>query len=224
MTDCEILLEYIKSTSTRDFVINIVISIIPIAISVIALFQTRKQTSLSNKQHLFDRRLDKYLLFKDLLNIYEKKKTSILNDEHLSTNADLYFPWLIKCKYLEKMCSAEDMPLPSAEHQIFLIKMELLEKSSIEASMIWKGKNGKCVSDFITVYKSMLISMEKQNNFLSGTDQDSMPRDEVKKLECTANKKAKFYKLNDNLKLLNDCYDKIINKKIEDKIIKSIKL
>ena len=46
------------------------ISIIAVCLSIIALFQTHKQIKLSNKQQLFDRRLDKYLLFKDLFVVH----------------------------------------------------------------------------------------------------------------------------------------------------------
>lgn len=43
---------------TVSDIINLCLTIVTIIISMVALWQTNKQTKLSNKQQLFDRRLD----------------------------------------------------------------------------------------------------------------------------------------------------------------------
>ena len=55
---------------TTSDIINLCLTIVTIIIATIALWQTQKQIKLGNKQHLFDRRLENYLLFKDLLSLY----------------------------------------------------------------------------------------------------------------------------------------------------------
>ncbi len=42
-------------------IINICVSVVSIFIALLALFQTKQQITLSNKQQLFDRRLTRYL-------------------------------------------------------------------------------------------------------------------------------------------------------------------
>ena len=46
---------------------EITLALVAIVISIIALFQTKKQTTLSNKQHLFERRLERYTIVEDFL-------------------------------------------------------------------------------------------------------------------------------------------------------------
>lgn len=53
------------------FLENNLFSIIIAVIAIIALFQTYVQIKISNKQFLFDKRLDKYLLSKGLLELYK---------------------------------------------------------------------------------------------------------------------------------------------------------
>ena len=56
---------------TFVFIKNNLFAIVTAFIAIIALFQTHKQIKNSNKQFLFDKRLDKYLLAKGLLELYK---------------------------------------------------------------------------------------------------------------------------------------------------------
>ena len=54
---------------TFVYIKNNLFAIVTAFIAIIALFQTHKQIKNSNKQFLFDKRLDKYLLAKGLLEL-----------------------------------------------------------------------------------------------------------------------------------------------------------
>lgn len=62
---------------TLSDMLNLILSTITIFIAALALILTYKQIKLSNKQHLFDRRLDNYLLIKDILSLYNVNKSFI---------------------------------------------------------------------------------------------------------------------------------------------------
>ena len=93
------MLDYIKNPDTW-------LSLAAIVVSVIALFQTAKQTKLSNKQHLFDRRLEKYVLMKDLLGLYKQNREYLVDKTELAKMVDLQFSWLVNCSYLTDMNQA----------------------------------------------------------------------------------------------------------------------
>nr|WP_316616969.1 hypothetical protein [uncultured Ruminococcus sp.] len=58
-----------KETSN---IINIIIAIITLFGILVTMFLTLHQIRLSNKHQLFDRRLDKYIIVKDLLDTYKR--------------------------------------------------------------------------------------------------------------------------------------------------------
>ena len=53
---------------------NIAVSIVSVGIALVALFQTKRQIALSNKQQLFDRRLSCFLEFNTIYNLYVANK------------------------------------------------------------------------------------------------------------------------------------------------------
>lgn len=85
-------MEYLKNPDTW-------LTLIAIIISIVALFQTSKQTKLSNKQQLFDRRLEKYLLFKDLLVLYKDNRKLFVGDENICEMVDFQFAMLTNCTF-----------------------------------------------------------------------------------------------------------------------------
>ena len=56
---------------SQEAILNIVLSTVVAITAIFALFQTHRQIKLSNKQFLFNRRLDKYLLAKSLIELYK---------------------------------------------------------------------------------------------------------------------------------------------------------
>ena len=58
-------------TNVLKFIENNLFAILTAFIAIIALFQTHKQISVSNKQFLFDKRLNKYLIARGLLELYK---------------------------------------------------------------------------------------------------------------------------------------------------------
>ena len=69
---------------TTENIINIITSIITClatitssVLAVVAIFQTKKQIELSNKQNLFKDRVTGYLILKGLINLYNENRKQI---------------------------------------------------------------------------------------------------------------------------------------------------
>ena len=68
---------------------NIAVSIVSVGIALVALFQTKRQIALSNKQQLLDRRLSCFLEFNTIYNLYVANKLYLKDDSRLSNSCCL---------------------------------------------------------------------------------------------------------------------------------------
>lgn len=107
-------------------IINIGVSVVSVLIALLALFQTKRQISLSNKQQLFERRLLRYLEFNTIYHLYNENKLYLKDDSTFYHTNSLIFSWLTNCSNLEEMVLALSNPLHQNEQKILLTKHEQL--------------------------------------------------------------------------------------------------
>lgn len=148
-------------------VINTVVSVVSILIALLALFQTKQQISLSNKQQLFERRLSRYLEFNTIYSLYTANRLSLKDANILCDTNNLIFSWLTNCSDLEEMTLAVSNPLHQEEQKIFLTKYEQLKNSAIEISMIFDDYIAKIAEDFISSFADLLKAMYQQQVYIS---------------------------------------------------------
>lgn len=204
---------------------NLWFSIISATLAVIALFQTKSQIQISNRQQLFDRRLEKYILLKDLLALYSKNRNLISEKSDISKMVDFQFSCLTNNSTLESMNQAMSTPLEQDVQNVFLTKCEMLEKAAIEIELIWISDSAKIMSQFIRQYKELLISMYKQQislNHLEKANKMSPMLFEVfqKKAKESAEQVGLFSAIDD----LDSTYSEIISTNAERSLKKSIRL
>jgi len=113
---------------------NLGFSLITVIIAIIALFQTAHQTKLSNKQHLFDRRLKSYLRAKGLVNLCKDNYNHLQseNNEEPFFQNDLIFGWLTNNTYMYQQLDVLKHPLEQPYQVDFLKKCEELKNLSEE--------------------------------------------------------------------------------------------
>lgn len=212
-------------------VINILLPIVSLIIALVAIFQTKKQIELSNKQHLFDRRLEKYIIIKDLLSLYSENREIIVDSEDLIRCVECQFSGLTNVSYLTDMIFAINEPLKSDKQNVFLSKCEMLEKYAVEISLLWDNDIGQIFSEFVKTYKELLNKLYKQKVCISLIDNYNKgeiystglkPNSTVTDKQMLDN--AKKIKLFETINEIDRIYNRIINENLEQKLIDDLKL
>ena len=193
-----------------DFVENNLFAIITASIAIIALFQTHKQIKISNKQFLFDKRLNKYLLAKGLLELYKDNESLLDYTDDPDDEAiivDYQFINLTNNNYLKDVTCIINEPN--------------------EVRFLFQNKNGLLLGNFIMEYQNVLMELYKYQMVLDSMVNDNIPRknkppyNELQKNYDELKHRQRLYNAIDNLK---KSYHEVVSKKTVNEIEKSIKL
>lgn len=213
-----------------EIVINVLLSIVSLTIALVAIFQTKKQIALSNKQLLFDRRLEKYIIIKDLLLLFANNRERIVDKKDLARCLDFQFSLLTNVSYLSDMIFAIKEPLNSDKQNVFLTKCEMLEKYAVEISLLWDNDIGQIFSEFVKTYKELLNKLYQQQTRIDGLKKHNEEQNDIKYLidldsyEKITLENAKEIKFFETIQNLDDIYRRIINENLEQKLIDDLKL
>lgn len=213
-----------------EIVINVLLSIVSLTIALVAIFQTKKQIALSNKQLLFDRRLEKYIIIKDLLLLFANNRERIVDKKDLARCLDFQFSLLTNVSYLSDIIFAIKEPLNSDKQNVFLTKCEMLEKYAVEISLLWDNDIGQIFSEFVKTYKELLNKLYQQQTRIDGLKKHNEEQNDIKYLidldsyEKITLENAKEIKLFETIQNLDDIYRRIINENLEQKLIDDLKL
>lgn len=216
---------------------ELVFSVVTAIIAIIALFQTRRQIMLSNKQFLFDKRLEKYILTKGLIELYAINKELL---DYSKVSADdrlgIEFPFfgLTNNTFLKDMGNIIKDPNNEEDRINFLIKIEDMKKMSEELKFLFQKKiffllrnEGLYLSDFIMKYQNLLMELYKYRIIQYSILNDNIPR--IKKTSYAELQKeygeSEFRKtLIKAVDELERSYQMVINKNSIKKIEKMIML
>lgn len=212
-----------------EIVINILLPIVSLIIAMVAIFQTKKQIVLSNKQHLFNRRLEKYIIIKDLLLLFANNRERIVDKKDLARCLDFQFILLTNVSYLSDMNFAIKEPLNSDKQNIFLTKCEMLEKYAVEISLLWDNDTGKIFGKFIKTYKEVLFKLYLQQTYIDGLKKHNEEQNEILEIDLDSYEKktleyAKEIELFETILKLDNIYNRIISEQLERKLIDDLKL
>lgn len=128
-------------------------------VAIIALLISCYQARLSNKQSLFNRRLNIWIIVDKLMSVYEKNAKSLEHDNEPQMAIDLLFAWLTNTTYLQSISASINHVL-DAESQLKLhLKLDEMRSLAMEAKFCFKGKSGDAIAEFIEAYQSLLFSM-----------------------------------------------------------------
>ena len=212
------------------FLENNLFSIITAVIAIIALFQTHVQIKISNKQFLFAKRLDKYLLAKGLLELYKDNEklldyNSCPDDEAIIV--DYQFINLTNNNYLKDVTCIINEPKNNDFKNAFLVKIEELKRLSTEIRFLFPNKNGQLLENFIMKYQNILMELYKYQIILDLMMNDAIPRKNKStyiELQKEYGELEHRHRLYNAINELKKSYYDVLDKKAINKIEKSIKL
>lgn len=177
-----------------DVIVEIVLSTITAFTAVVAVFISIAGIKKSNKQSLFDRRLNVYLNIKwmtslcDENNMLAKTYINDSKDEPL-LSIDFMFNLMTNCSYLEEVQGLLSHTLESEYQRKFLLKLESFKSLCEEARLIFPESVGYPLADFIYYYGEMLLSMYKYQIALNGMNKkygenNELPNDDQLENGC----------------------------------------
>lgn len=128
-------------------------------VAIIALFISCYQARLSNKQSLFNRRLNIWITVDKLMSVYVKNAKNLEHDNEPQMAIDLLFALLTNTTYLQSISTSINKVL-DADLQLKLhLKLDEMRSLAMEARFCFKGKSGEAIAEFIEDYQSLLFSM-----------------------------------------------------------------
>lgn len=209
-----------------NFICRNILEIITLMIAFIAIFQTNKQIKIRNKQHLFDKRIEKFLICTGLLSLYSDNKILIKEEKKdVPLEVTILFSGLTNNVYLKDIGTIINDTHNEKIRIDFLIKLEELYKIASEIELIFPKRHSKILKEFILEYRNLLQKLYKYRCVLEKIEKenDKKPQEFVKLQKIFPEEKYKE-DLYDTYRNIETIYTKIVEKNIIEKVKKQIKL
>jgi hypothetical protein len=202
-------------------------------VAVIGVYLSGRQIRISNKQHLFDRRLKSWLIVKGLLDLFGECRSVILTDEGSSPliAIDLDFMWLTNDSYLEEITASISAALDSPEHTALLYKLEEMKSLSVEFTLLFAKRlkhndaPEREISHFILLYQTLLFRMYQYEvilrNMRTHTEKFSST---IAQAQIAVGERGPRERVMQTFRSMEESYKNITSENFESKIITEIRL
>ena len=209
-----------------NFICKNILEIITLIISFIAIFQTNKQIKISNKQHLFDKRIEKFLICTGLLSLYSENEKLITEEKkNVPLEVTTLFSGLTNNVHLKDIGTIINDTHNEKIRIDFLIKLEELYKIASEIELIFPRTHSKILKEFILEYRNLLQKLYKYRCVLEKIEKenDKKPQEFVKLQKIFGEEKYRE-ELYYVYKKIETIYKEIEENNIIEKVKKQIKL
>lgn len=209
-----------------NFICINILEIITLMIAFIAIFQTYKQIKISNKQHLFDKRIEKFLICTGLLSLYSENKKLIKEEnKDVPLEVTMLFSGLTNNLYLKDIGNIINDTHNEKLRIDFLIKLEDLYKVASEIELIFPSRHSKILKEFILEYRDLLQKLYKYRCVLEKIEtENNKKKQEFVKLQKTFGEEKYREELYYAYRNIEVVYIKIEEKNLIEKVKKQIKL
>ena len=202
-------------------------SILTALTAILALGFSVHQIRLSNKQHLFERRLKVYMLANGIISLCKDNYMwiSAKRKETPQYANDLVVIWLTNNTYMEELADAIEHPLEQPFHKEFLRKREELRNTAMEIELIFKGEVASRYANFLRVYAETLAMMYRYQIVINKMNKEKEKRpmtiEESENLFHEKKYREERYNAIDKLKV---AYDAVAEDKIQKQMRKQLAL
>ena len=204
-------------------------SIITAGTAIIALFQTREQIRVSNKQNLFEKRMNILIKVTGLMKLYEENRNLIIEDNKKDDSVvlmvDFNFENLTNNTYLEDIAICVHKALEQPYQKQLLTRLEELRNISTTIMYLFPDKQAKVLSEFVYNYQETLFTIYQYQILSNNIRKDSIKfKTDVHDMAKKLNEPKQREKLLVSYNRLEESYKKIINEDIIEEIRIKIKL
>lgn len=142
-------------------------------VAIIALFISCYQARLSNKQSLFNRRLNICITVDKLMSVYAKNAKNLEHGDEPQMAIGLLFELLTNTTYLQSISTSINKVLDADPQLKLHLKLDEMKSLAMEARFCFKGKSGDAIAEFIEAYQSLLFSMYQYQILLNKMSQSA---------------------------------------------------
>lgn len=206
---------------------NFWLSLITAITAILAVVLSVEQIRLSNKQHLFERRLNAYMIVSGLVGLYQKNRNLIerKREDEPQYAIDHEFIWLTNNTYMEAQSEVIAHPLEQPYQKEFLQKREELRSLATEIRLIFKSPVNELYGKFVECYEVTLFRMYQYqiviDRMMKENEKTPMTREELQKIFPEKKQRLIMYDAMEELKV---SYKALIDQKADEKIMKYIRL
>lgn len=212
--------------NTINFIGDNIFSVITAITAIVAIWQTHKQLKISNKQHLFDKRIEKFLICTGVLSLYSENKMLIKEEnKDVPLEVTMLFSGLTNNLYLKDIGNIINDTHDEKLRIDFLIKLEELYKVASEIELIFQSRHSKILKEFVLEYRDLLQKLYQYRCVLEKIEKenDKKPQEFVKLQKIFGEEKYRE-ELYYAYKKIEIIYIEIEEKSIIEKVKKQIKL
>ena len=196
-------------------IIGLILSVCTVVVAIIALFQSNKQIKLSNKQCLFEKRTQRYIKLRSIIETYESNREFL---KYAETIPEFLVETLTNGSIFIENNFINGTPLSRSEQNKFLGELEECRTTALEISILWDLEESRLASNFIYAYVELLIKLFR---FHIATRSKEIRNGYN---EVVVQMLAKDIKLPEGIKLIEDVYKELQNKNVLNVLKDKIKL
>lgn len=207
----------------RDW--NFWVAVITALVAVLALFQTKQQIKLSNKQNLFNERIEQYLIAVGLIELYLNEKSLLKKDDTAVMAVDFLFERMTNNSYLEEITPVIKHPLEQPMQKDFLTKLEVMKNVAAKIKLIFDKKPAFLLGEFVLRYQELLFIMYQYQILFSKMQESAQQfKWSLEEAQKQMNEKEQRNKLFVAFDKLEKAYAELEKEKVKEKLEKQIKL